>query len=339
MLLDRVLLTVCLLLGLAQLVFADADLPAPGAPGPVLAVADHAPAGAVAYLPGGRVTALAVREDGALAAVGMANGAIRIFEAGTGREVSRSALGEAPHRLFFRRDGTLLAAGTQRVRVFHSDTGRLVRVVAPGGEPARDTAIDEFAGVLVRARDNGLWTQPLDDLAKPPEHLEDSLGDLALAASPHGDWLAAGGRSRVARVRAASSGQVVEVFSGLGGWVMALGFLPDDRTLVVAGDAPAIWLFDVIDGEPAGALRGHAGWVGEVAVSPDGRWLAAAGSDETVRVYDVARRRLRRRLQGHFEEVRALAFTPDGSMLLSGGDDQQLLVWDLSTLGLGPAGS
>lgn len=334
MLLDRVLLTACLLLGLAQLVFAHG----PGAGAELgLVVADHAPAGAVAYLPGGAITAVAVSDEGDLAAVGLADGRVRIFEAGTGREVAEASLDEAPHGLWFRREGTLLAAGPTRVREFHVETGRLVRASPPEEEPVRDTAVDEFQSLLVRARETGLWAQPLDDFAEPPERLEDSLGDLALVASPHGDWIAAGGKSRVARVRASGSGQVVEVFEGLGGWVLALEFLPDDRTLVVAGDADRVWLFDAVEGASKDSLRGHRGWIGELAVSPDGRWLATAGSDEAIRIYDLVNRRLRRRLEGHFEEVRALAFTPDGAMLLSGGDDQQLIVWDLS--GLGPRSS
>jgi WD40 repeat protein len=328
MLLDRVLLSLCLLLGLAQLVLAAA---------PGLVVADRAPPGAIAYLPGGAVTALAVRDDGEQAVVGMADGRVRVFEAGTGREVWGAHLDEAAHELWMAHDGRVLAAGPTRVRAFSIETGELLEAVEPGSEPAQDTAFDPFSGRLLRVTDTGLWEVPLDDLARPPELVEESGEDLVVTASPHGDWVVAGGKDRVARVRA--SGKVVEVFDGLGGWVLAVDFLPGDRTMVVAGDASKVWIYDIVDGVTLGSVHGHRGWIGALAVSPDGRWLATGGSDEAVRIYDLRTRRLRRLLHGHFEEVRALAFTPDGGMLLSGGDDGQLLVWDLTGLAQGPTGS
>lgn len=336
MLLDRVLLMLCLLLGLAQVVFAHGPAPVEGhAPGLVLA--GRSPVGAIAYLPGGEVRCLAVRLDGAVAAVGMSNGTVRVFEAGTGSTLSEVDFGEAPHRLWLDHQGELLVAGPTRIRRYLAETGALLQAVTPGVGPATDTAYDPFNGALLRVTDGGLWQLALDDLARPADPLDESAEDLVVVASPHGDWVAAGGKERVARVRTAT--RVVETFERLGGWVMALEFLPDDRTLVVAGDAARIWLYDVVEGEVAGRVHGHRGWVNALAISPDGRWLAAAGSDETVRVYDLTTRRLRRRLEGHFEEIRALAFTPDGSMLLSGGDDQQLVVWDLATLELAASGS
>lgn len=328
MLLDRARLAAVILLGLARLAFA-------AGPGPYLAIAERAPAGAIAYLPGGPVTALAIRDDGGLAAVGLADGRVRVFEAGTGRQVSEVDLAEAPHRVWLDPRGELLAAGPTRVRRYLAETGALIQAVTPGVEPAHDTAYDPPNGALQRVTEGGLWRLRLDDLASPPQLVEEGLEDLVVVASPQGDWVAAGGKQRAVRVRA--SDRVVEVFDGLGGWVLDLDFLPGDRTLVIAGDAPRVWLFDVVDGEVEGSVGGHRGWVAVVAVSPDGRWLATAGSDQAVRIYDLVSLRLRRRLEGHFGEVRALAFTPDGTMLLSGGDDQQLIVWNLA--GPGSKGS
>ena len=114
----------------------------------------------------------------------------------------------------------------------------------------------------------------------------------ALAVSPDGRWLAAGGR--FAEVR--------------------------------SGNHP-IRLFDLTTGEIVALLDGHQGVVFSLAFSPDGALLASGGSDKSAIVWDVPKRTLLRRLTAHTADINRVAFTIDGERLATASDDRRLFLW------------
>jgi hypothetical protein len=100
----------------------------------------------------------------------------------------------------------------------------------------------------------------------------------AIALSPDGRWLAAGGvthkecRARCGEIR----------------------------------------LYDFATGNLVGLFRGHTQIVLRLAFSPDGRRLISGSADNTAIIWDVDSRKLVHRLQGHKGAIRDVAFTPDG---------------------------
>jgi WD40 repeat protein len=107
---------------------------------------------------------------------------------------------------------------------------------------------------------------------------------------------------------------------GAGEYVYALAFSPDGKFLAVAGDAPAIRLFDPQTGEEVRALKGHTDAVSCLAFSPDGKLLASGGYDKTIRLWDpTTTGQTVRELKGHEGRVTSVAFSPDGKALASGG--------------------
>ena len=130
------------------------------------------------------------------------------------------------------------------------------------------------------------------------------------------------------------------------GWVMALAFSPDGRTLASGGgfnENPAdliqefvlkrhaVRLWDLTTGKQLAELQGHAGPISSVGFSPDGRLLATASWDDTIRLWDSASGNAISVLEGHTENVSMVAFAPDGDTLASASFDGTVRLWDLAT--------
>src|SRR5262249_32019091 len=121
----------------------------------------------------------------------------------------------------------------------------------------------------------------------------------AIALSPDGRWLAAGG-------------------------FMAPGHGVRDNEV---GD---IRLYHFASGKLVGLLRGHGDVVNSVAFSRDGKLLISGSGDRTAILWDVANRRLVHRLWGHAQYVYPTGFTRDGMRAVTGSDDATLKLWSVN---------
>jgi WD40 repeat protein len=129
---------------------------------------------------------------------------------------------------------------------------------------------------------------------------------FAMALSPDGKWLAAGG-----------------IFSAR-----------DD-------EAGTIRLYDFVSGELKALMKGHEDAVNSLAFSPDGTRLISGSSDRTAILWDVSPLTATgdaakagpailsplHRLKGHTDQIFAAGFTPDGARVVTGADDQDLRLW------------
>jgi hypothetical protein len=116
---------------------------------------------------------------------------------------------------------------------------------------------------------------------------------VAVAFSPDGKTLAAGGSYRGIRLWEVATGRQRARFVGRAPRIRSLAFAADGRTLAAGGwqdGQPAlVELWDLTTGWKRALLRGDADAVTSVAFTPDGRTLAAAeGPDTAIRLWDVS---------------------------------------------------
>jgi WD40 repeat protein len=149
------------------------------------------------------------------------------------------------------------------------------------------------------------------------------LGQIgALAFSPDGRRLAAGGEDRVIRIWDAATGKLLTECRGHTSKVLSLAFREDGLRLVTAAHDGTVRQWDAETGtqvEPP--YDRHTAEAFAAVYSPDGQRVASAGADRTVRLWRAVGRQDQAVFRGHTGAVAALAFSRDGRRLVSASYD------------------
>jgi WD40 repeat protein len=102
------------------------------------------------------------------------------------------------------------------------------------------------------------------------------------------------------------------------GYLRALAYSPDGRTLAAGDSAGDIKLWDTRTDQERATLPGRRGIVKCLAFSPDGQTLASGSLGGVVRLWDVATGQEQASLLWSRFSVSAVAFSPDGNSLAAG---------------------
>jgi WD40 repeat protein len=120
------------------------------------------------------------------------------------------------------------------------------------------------------------------------------------------------------------------------GWIAAVVFSPDSKTLASAGADNVVRLWEVGTWKLKGALKGHGDCVCTVAFSKDGDWLACGSFDRTGKMWDVHKQQAlhdfsypndsRRKRDG---AILTTAIHPSKEILVSAGVDSWIVLHDI----------
>jgi WD40 repeat protein len=247
------------------------------------------------------VQAVACTRDGKTLITGGDDGAVKFWDAETGRP-----------------QGEPLPLPASPVKAL---------ALSPDG---KELAVGHLHGTIER------WNVAARTEVRPPLRIRPKVKGalppavVALAYSPDGKSLAF----------AAADGQVAQWEPGTGqvrpahahaGRALALAYSPDGKVLATGGDDKVIKLWDTnADKELRSPLAGHTDRIWSLAFAPDGKALASGSDDRTIKLWDVGTWKERAALTGHKGGVVAVAFAP-GGRLASGSYDQTVKLWDVGT--------
>ena len=251
-------------------------------------------------------------------------GSTRLWDVATGRVQRRYPIEDFDvQSVAVSPDGKLLAAGVsdQTIRVYDLTTGR-ERIPRLGQEHAApgETAPEAGQG--------------------DPGH-SDPLVMRCLAFSPDGSILASGcrgtgntGSTFIAEVYLwdVAGGKELRHFPAHQGWVSAVSFSPDGRTLATTGPEPMIRLWDVATGREVFPQSGHRSGIRNLVVSPADATIFTAGTDGTIRHWDGNTGRELDVIARFDSAADTMAVSPDGKTLLVGGylGGRRFALWSIA---------
>jgi RNA polymerase sigma factor (sigma-70 family) len=303
---------------------------------------DPLPEGAIARLGsarwrhGGRVQSVTFGPDGKTLASASWDGSVRVWEAGTGRELATfperghgiSALGVA-----YAPNGKILAScdNDKAIHLWDVATHKEIRTLlghedrawsvawAPDGQTIASASYDKTVRIWDPATGKELHTLR-----------GHQFGVQFVAYAPDGKTLASAGCDNTVRLWDAVTGKELRTLDGHGKVVESVAFAPDGKILASASMDGTIRLWEVPSGKEMRVFGGHQGWLWSVAWAPDGKTLASGGEDKTVRLWDAATGKELGTLRGHHGPVHCVVYAPDGNTLASAGA-LTVRLWNVGT--------
>lgn len=242
----------------------------------------------------GIVNSIAFSPDGTRLGSSSWDSTVRIWNSTNGLEELRIDTNNQRPYFAWSPDGTRVAAGLNRLGIWTTDTGSLVR--------------------------------------RFPE--TPSLSLVCLSYSPDGSLLAAGqrdetgGNTHPITLYDTENGVIVGQMLGHSGAVRCLVFSMDGETLISGGEDSSMIVWSVPTRTKLLSLSGHTGVVSGLAFSPDGKSLASVGWDGTLRLWDPNTWQSTSSFQVGSGILRAVSFMADNKTIVSGGGDREIVFYD-----------
>jgi WD40 repeat protein/serine/threonine protein kinase len=281
---------------------------------------------------------VAFTSDGARLATSADDGAVRLWDVATGRQLKSLLLKQsALPCLAFSPDGTRLAVGAKdgSIRVLDAARWQELSIIKGHTKVVRGLAFSPNGNRLFTVSEDR--TLKIWDMAgvsaggggKELHSFQEPAGYLrCVAVSPDGKWLALGGQGATLKMRDAASGKEVRTLPGHTGGIYGVAFSADGKRLASTGMDRTVKVWDVANGQELHTLTGHTSDLKTLAFSPDGKRLASGGVDQMLKVWDLDTDQEATTYLGHTRGIYGLAFSPDGRWLASASADRTIKLWD-----------
>ncbi|MBI3158808.1 MAG: TIR domain-containing protein [Chloroflexi bacterium] len=282
---------------------------------------------------GGEIRDMAASPDGALLAVGDANGFVEVWNLDAQEYVTNVfAHTGGVSRLAFTPDGQALVSAGADGRILFWDTVAYQpsEAAQQHGAPALGLALSPDGRWMATGAQNGelfLW-----DLRtrKVVSALSDHANEVnVLAFAPDGTRLYSAGRDTFVRGWSIPAGDLLFKLTGHRSNVRALAVSPDGAWLATGGEDQTALLWSLAETPPRlfNQFSAHTNWVNDLAFSPDSRQLASASFDTNIILWQTTSSGTGR-YQRHTAPVRRVVFRPTGALVVSGGQDNAIIFWD-----------
>lgn len=278
---------------------------------------------------------MAFSPDGKLVAATNELGAARVWDAGTGRALSKlEGIEGGPDYWLnspFSADSKFIVFSTFKhaVRVLDATNGTQVSEMSGHDGDINSAVFSPDATKVVTASADHtarVWDAKTGKLISS---LSDHTGDVHSAAfSPDGKVVVTASGDRLARIWDATTGQPLKTLRGHLDDVITATFSPDGKSVLTASVDNTARIWSVSEAGNLIELQGHSQNLTSINISPDATLAVTTSLDGTARVWNTTDGQLLKELRGHDAAVRWADFSYDGKRIVTVSDDQTAIVWD-----------
>ncbi|KIK91990.1 hypothetical protein PAXRUDRAFT_603243 [Paxillus rubicundulus Ve08.2h10] len=269
---------------------------------------------------------------------------VRIWDAGTGKQVGEPLLGHAAETIgiAISTDGTKIVSGGEdgKIIMWSAEARTIIRIIKPrmSGDNLRVISLSFSPDdkTFASASGNGtctVWDSETGEFLLDFDDHQDSVEIVSYSSS--GVKIASGSSDHTIRIRNTQTGERLTQPLLHADAVRSIVWSPDSRQLISTCDDGQICFWSAPTGTQLGSpLQAHLNEINCVAISPSGSLLASASSDHTARLWNMVTRQPVGHVLQHNDEVYTVAFSPNGQFVATGGEEGIIFLWDISQEGV-----